>query len=192
MTLYTTKKQKLINQVASDLNRQEGFREFAYPDPLSPLAKKYKGEAWPWGFVPAKELLSRIGDMKEKDGAPWTVGFGFTQGVTASSRMNRLTAERKLETEILDRDQSLQVILPWYNDSSFVAKTVLINMAFNLGLKGLLGFRNTLRYIKEQNYKQAAANMRKSLWYRQVTKRAEELAVRMETQTIKEQHKAPN
>jgi lysozyme len=178
----------LLLQVKMDLDRHEGFREFAYPDPLSELYKKHPN--LPWGFKPAREIAPP--GCNFEDGKPWTVGFGFTHGVTADSRMNRITAERLLETKILEVDTALRNALPtWYSKASFATKTVLINMSFNLGLKGLLGFRNTLNYLKGANYKQAAANMRHSLWYKQVKKRAEELARRIETQEIEAAHKAP-
>jgi lysozyme len=175
----------LLLQVKSDLDRHEGFREFAYPDPLSPLHKK--APAHVWGTKPAREIVA---DFKEEDGAPWTFGFGFTKGVTSESRIDRIRAERKLEEHTLEMDGMLTLALPWYKEASFVTKTVLINMGFNLGLAGLLKFKNTLAYVKAKTYVQAAANMRKSLWYKQVGKRADELAKRMETQTIEPQHKA--
>lgn len=181
---------KLLLQVKEDLARHESFREFAYPDPLSKIGKKYRGKDWPWGMVPAMELLERIPDVDPKDGAPWTYGFGFTHGVTPESRIERIRAERKLEEHILEMKHAIGVALPWFKESSFVTHTVLINMAFNMGLKGLLQFRNTLKFVKEKNYKQAAQNMKLSLWYSQVGYRAEELANRMSTQTIEPQHKA--
>lgn len=98
--------------------------------------------------------------------------------------MNRITAERRLEQEILDVDSALSNVLSWYKEASFVTKTILINLSFNMGIKGLLGFKNTLAFIKEKKYKEAASNLRKSLYYKQVTKRAEELATRLETQVI--------
>ena len=102
--------------------------------------------------------------------------------------MNRITAERRLEQEILDVDRALSNVLTWYKDTSFVTKTILINMAFNLGVKGLLGFRNTLTFISQKNYEQAARNMTQSLWYKQVGKRAVELTERMRTQQISAAH----
>lgn len=180
-----TSKGKLVTQVKADLERHEGYREFAYPDVLSSLYKRHPRHAW--GEQPARSILSMIGvdaDSAARDGAPWTVGHGFTQGVNLDSKMDRLRSERMLEQHILEADMQLRGVLTWYADAPFVMKTVLINMLFNLGLKGLLGFNNTLRFMKEKNYKQAAANMRKSLWYRQVGGRAEELARRVETQTI--------
>lgn len=181
---------KLLLQVKSDLERHEAFREFAYPDPLSPLGKKYRGREWPWGFVPARDLLAKIPNVKEENGAPWTYGFGFTHGATPDSRIERIRAERKLEGHILEMNVAIGSVLPWFNESPFVVKTVLINMAFNMGLKGLLKFRNTLGFVKEKNYKQAAQNMKLSLWYSQVGDRAEELVQRMSTQTIEPRHKA--
>ena len=180
MSITTTSQNKLVRQVAGDLNRHEGFREFAYPDPLSALFKNQPSKDW--GFKPAREVAKPGTNFDQ--GKPWTVGFGFTHGVTPDSRMNRITAERKLEQEILEVDAALRNTLTWYNDASFVTKTVLINLSFNMGIKGLLGFKNTLAFIKEKKYKEAAFNLRKSLYYKQVTKRAEELATRLETQVI--------
>lgn len=188
--LHTTET-RLVLQVKKDLERHEGFREYAYPDPLSPMARKYKGKDWPWGFVPARTLMARIKDAKDSDGAPWTYGFGFTYGVTPDSRITRILAERKLEALILNQDDTLAAALPWYSKgASFVTKTVLINMAFNLGLKGLLGFKNTLNFVKLKDYEKAARNMMLSLWYTQTGSRAKELALRMKTQTIEPLHKA--
>lgn len=181
-------KTPLMLQVKDDLFRHEGFREFAYPDPLSKLARKYRG--LPWGFKPARELLGLVNDMDERDGAPWTVGVGFTHNITPDSRISRIQAERKVEQLILDADALLETKLPWYKGASFVTKTVLINMLFNLGLGGLLGFKNTLRFISEKNYTKAASNMALSLWHRQVGARAKELEARMASQTIDAAHKS--
>jgi len=179
---------KLVLQVSSDLNRHEGYREYAYADPLTPLYKKY-AHLKKWGFVPARSFMQDNEDLDS--GKPWTVGHGFTGGTTVDSVMSRITSQRKLEAKILEEDGKLRMVLPWYADSTFVTKTVLINMAFNLGIRGLLGFRNTLAFIKAGEYKRAASNMRASLWFRQVKGRAEELSKRMETQTINPVHKAP-
>ncbi len=184
---------KLLLQVRKDLGRLEGFREFAYPDVIKPLFQKFPRRDW--GFRPAREILEELGvspATAAKEGAPWTVGFGFTDGVNMDSRMNRHTAERKLDAKILEIDTALSRALPWFkDDASFVTKTVLINMVFQMGLAGVLNFRNTLAFIKQHNYKQAASNMRQSLWAKQTPSRASELARRIETQEIPSQYKAP-
>ena len=114
----------------------------------------------------------------------------YREGITHESRMDRTISERKLEEKILQVNSALGRALSWYQDATFVTKTILINMTFNMGLVGVLKFKNTLAYIKAQNYTQAAANMEKSLWYRQVGVRARELVKRMRTQTIEPQHAA--
>lgn len=186
-----TTKRPLVNQCKKDKERHEGYRFYAYPDVLKPLYKRYPNERW--GFVPASDIIKKLGVSEEtatKDGAPWTVGHGFTNGVNLHSTMIREMSERKLETYILELDAKLESILGWYKGASFVTKTILINMAFNMGVEGLLGFKNTLRYISERNYVQAAANMRASLWFRQTGTRAVELARRMETQEIPVQYRS--
>lgn len=70
--------------------------------------------------------------------------------------------------------------LPWWRQMSDARQRVLANMSFNLGLRGLLGFKNTLAAMKEGRYKDAAAGMQNSLWARQVGNRAKRLAEMME------------
>jgi len=189
--IATNKEMELITQVTSDLDRHEGYREFAYPDPLSKLNKKYPRSGW--GTKPAAEILKKLGfdiEDAEEAGAPWTVGYGFTNGVNLNTRVSKTQAKRKLEELVYAVHHDLFATLSWYKDTTMVTKTILINMYYNMGRKGLLGFRNTLRYISERNYKQAAANMLKSLWAKQVGRRASELARRLETQEIAAPYKA--
>lgn len=178
---------KLLLQCVKDLERHEGFRPFAYADPLTSLYKKYP--ATKWGFVPALSFMKPGEDTRK--GTPWTYGFGFTHGVTPESTIDRVKATRMLEELILNMSFALSKKIPWYKEASFETKTVLINMGFNLGIEGLLKFRNTLAFLSERKYKQAGSNMRKSLWYKQVGDRAEELSRRIETQSIPAQYKAP-
>lgn len=60
-----------------------------------------------------------------------------------------------------------------------VRQRVLINMAFNLGLGGLLGFKETLLAIERGDYGAAADRMLLSKWADQVGSRAHELATMM-------------
>lgn len=182
--IVTNKQAALYKQVVADLSRHEGFRPYAYPDPLSVLYKK--NPHLNWGFAPARGIAPPGTDFNT--GKPWTIGFGDTHGVTPDHQTDRHRATRRLTDEVAELDAALSSVFSWYKDeASFTTKTVLLNMAYNLGLKGLLGFKNTLRYVKEKNYKQAAANMQKSLWARQVGSRAAELSRRMSTQEIPEQ-----
>jgi lysozyme len=70
----------------------------------------------------------------------------------------------------------LDSALPWWDSLSEARQRVLADMAFNLGLKGLLGFKNTLALIQAGDYDEAADNMLLSKWATQVGRRAQTLA----------------
>lgn len=174
-----------MRQALADLVRHEGFREWAYPDPLSFLAKRYKKEQW--GFVPASTILAKLGETPQK-GGPWTVGIGFTKGVTFQTRMSKEFAMRKLEQEVLEHLWVLDKLAPNWLKMPDVVKTVLANMAFNMGSR-LLQFGNTFKLINGGDYAGAGANLKRSAWYRQVGYRATELVDRLITGEIAHKHK---
>lgn len=178
-------KVRLFNQVAADLERHEGIREFAYPDPLSLLARKYR--RMPWGYKSGRELLALVPEGEEH-GRPWTVGIGFTLGVTPDSRMSTQLAKQKLKEKLNFYWMELTKVVPDIQEHPYVVQTVFLNMTFNLGRARLAQFVNTLRFLKERNYAQVAKNLEQSLWWRQVGPRAVELVDRIRTGTIKEEH----
>lgn len=180
MSLYTTSQTKLYRQVVADLERHENNKKFAYADPLTSLYRKVRPSLW--GSRPARELLPPGTDWSK--GEPWTVGIGYTKGVTVDSVMEPDRARKITEGEVAEIDSQLTAALPWYKDASFVTKTIMINMTYNLGLVGFLKFKNTLAFIKERNYDRASKNMALSLWYKQVGTRGKELVERMRSQTI--------
>lgn len=71
--------------------------------------------------------------------------------------------------------------LPWYGKLDDVRQRVLVNMAFNMGIAGLLGFKNTLAMIERGDYAGAAKGMLASKWATQVGDRAKRLSKMMET-----------
>jgi len=81
-----------------------------------------------------------------------------------------------LNNDIEDFWGQLGVRLPWLGMAPEAVQEALLNMAFNLGVNGLLGFKETLALMKTEQYAQAAAAMLASKWARQVGARAERLA----------------
>lgn len=107
-----------------------------------------------------------------------TIGVGRNlddRGIT------REESQYLLMNDINAVEDGLVVRLPWFNELDDVRKRVLIDMAFNLGVNGLLNFKNTLRYVSEGKYSQASRNMLLSLWADQVGQRAKTLSRMMET-----------
>ena len=70
---------------------------------------------------------------------------------------------------------------PWIAGLDDARRGCLINMAFQLGVDGLLGFKNTLEMVRRGDYAGAAAGMLQSLWARQTPERAKRLSAQMLT-----------
>ena len=82
-----------------------------------------------------------------------------------------------LINDIMNCEKQLQAKIPdIYNGLDEVRKSVLLNMCFNLGINGLLGFKNTLAFVKAGDWERAANNMLVSRWAKQVGRRAIELS----------------
>lgn len=71
--------------------------------------------------------------------------------------------------------------LSWWRDLDEVRQRVLIDMCFNMGLGGLLGFKNTLAKIKAHDWAAASRGMLQSKWAKQVGARALRLSNMMLT-----------
>ena len=69
---------------------------------------------------------------------------------------------------------------PWFAALDPVRQRVLVDMRFNLGPSRFRSFKRMLRMVSEQNYQQAAASMRASLWAQQVKSRATRLIAMMQ------------
>ena len=103
-----------------------------------------------------------------------TIGIGRNLddcGITQSE------AYVMLINDIMKCEKQLQVKIPdIYNGLDEVRKSVLLNMCFNLGIGGLLGFNNTLAFIASGDWERAANGMLASKWAKQVGRRAIELS----------------
>jgi lysozyme len=78
-------------------------------------------------------------------------------------------------------ERSLDKSLPWWRDLDEVRQRVILDMCFNMGLGGLLGFKNTLAKIKAHDWAGARRGMLQSKWAKQVGARATRLADMMLT-----------
>lgn len=116
----------------------------------------------------------------------WTIGYGHTgPEVKPGLVWTEAQAEAALADDVLEHNIKLAAALPWLNLLDPVRRRVLQNMAFNLGIgnadtgKGLLGFKNTLNYVRTGQYDKAADGMLASKWAKQVKGRAVRLASEM-------------
>jgi len=90
-------------------------------------------------------------------------------------------AELMLSNDIDDFADRLKREIPWMVELSPVRQRVLLDMAFNLGISGLLKFKRTLKAIRAKQYEKAAEMMLDSRWATQVGQRAKRLSKMMAT-----------
>ena len=73
----------------------------------------------------------------------------------------------------LDGINNSTILKPIFDKLSGRRKIGLFSMCYQMGIKGVEGFRNSLRYIDEGNWERANLNLQKSAWYKQTPKRAQ-------------------
>lgn len=86
-----------------------------------------------------------------------------------------------LNNDIALVERQLDKALPWWRSMTDARQDAVANMAFNMGIAGLLKFKNTLTFMQAGKYEAAAQGMLASLWARQVGRRAARLAEMMRT-----------
>lgn len=133
------------------LEREEGKRFVAYADPLT-------------------------------GGEPWTIGIGHTgPDVDRNTIWTEEQVTEAFEKDMAKATNECRKHLSFFDSLNDARQAVLIGMAFQMGLKGLLGFVNTLRMIQNGEYASATRGMLNSKWARQTPNRAKRMARQMET-----------
>lgn len=110
-----------------------------------------------------------------------TIGIGRLIDERRGGGISREESAYLLRNDIARIDRALQDRLPWIVTLSPARRGVLMNMAFQMGVDGLLGFRNTLTMIEQGEYERAAVGMLNSKWAQQTPERAHRLARQMRT-----------
>src|SRR5580698_7032046 len=112
--------------LASDLKAEEGMRVAAYPDPVS-------------------------------GGAPWTIGYGHTgREVHPGLVWSQGQADAALAADIATTCVGLDSALPWWRTLSDLRQDCLADMAFNIGVHGLMSFAEYLRLVRLGDYAEAS------------------------------------
>jgi lysozyme len=110
----------------------------------------------------------------------WTIGIGrLVDARKPGSGLRPQEITFLLNNDIDDRIDQLGRRLPWFLDLDPARQGVLLNMSFQMGVDGLLGFKNTLKLVERGDYAQAADNMLLSKWATQTPERARRMAEQM-------------
>ena len=117
----------------------------------------------------------------------WTIGYGYTgPEVRPGLVWTFVEAELKLLERMKVAIKDARTFFSGFSELDPVRKTVLANMAYNLGLTRLQGFKNFKAALVAKDYTQAALAMKDSKWAAQTKQRATRLAKRMSTGKIEQ------
>ena len=130
-----------------------------------------------------KELQEIVDDIKKHEGFSSkvyqctegydTIGYGFAiKDLVIDEGVSDLILMKKLHTLL----QRIIIAFPWFKDVDEIAKKVVINMCYQLGLRGFSKFKQTIYYLETEQYEEASLEMLDSLWAKQTPNRAKELS----------------
>lgn len=112
----------------------------------------------------------------------YTIGIGrLVDDRKSGSGLREDEIQYLFNNDVDDRINELGQRLPWFHNLDDARKGVLLNMSFQLGVDGLLGFKKTLAQVRAGNYELAADMMLQSLWATQTPARAQRMSEQMRT-----------
>lgn len=136
--------------LVEQIGTHEGFRTFVYDD----------------------QTGDRIQPGSRVVGVP-TFGYGFTH-------IPQRIADRVLVELVGELHTTLVHKFGWFARLSDPRQRVIVDMAYNLGLGGLLKFKRFLGAVEAQNWAGASEEMLRSRWAGQVGRRAVTLSKMMQ------------
>ena len=128
-----------------------------------------------------KELLKKQEGLRLKTyrctAGALTIGFGRNLDAKGISRDE---AELMFENDVnLCVEQVKKEFGTTFDNLTPSRQSVLVNMCFNLGIGGLMGFKRTIAHIRSGSFDLAATEMLNSRWATQVKNRANVLSEMM-------------
>ena len=115
----------------------------------------------------------------------WTIGVGHLidsrKGGTLPNWIRSFPiatadAEKMLKEDLADVEWIIKTQIKHWDEYSKVRQAILLSMAFQMGVSGLLKFKNMLTALENGHFKVAAAHMLDSRWAKQTPGRAARLA----------------
>ena len=108
-----------------------------------------------------------------------TIGVGRLIDSRRGGGISHTESMLLLDNDIARTANELFAALPWAEHLDDARQGALINMAFNLGVPGMMAFKNTLALIQAGKWNEAADAMKASKWATQVGARAIRLCAQM-------------
>jgi lysozyme len=106
----------------------------------------------------------------------WTIGYGRLIDKSRNGGITQDEADMLLRADVARVITELHARLSFYERLPDRKKQALANMAFQLGINGLLNFRRMLSAIKDGDWTRARIEALDSRWASQTPARAREIA----------------
>lgn len=125
-------------------------------------------------------LTSQLRDDEGLELKPYTdttgnLTIGYGRNLSAKG-LSKTECEFLLANDARESIELAKNNLPWFDSLSIPRQAVITNMIFNLGLDGVMKFKNMLNSIQVGNFRQASIEMLDSEWANQVGHRAKYLS----------------
>ena len=128
-----------------------------------------------------REENCRLLAYLDTEGVP-TIGWGHTGSeVHLGLVWGQEMADQTLELDIDHVIDQLDQMLPWWRTLDDIRANVLAKMAYQMGIGGLLGFKQMLAHVKADEWDLAKAAGLDSLWARQTPERADRELTELDT-----------
>lgn len=110
-----------------------------------------------------------------------TIGVGRLIDARRNGGLSEEEIDYLLTNDINRVTEQLNSTLPWFKNLNEPRQAVLIGMAFQMGVAGLMEFQRTLASIRDEHWELAASQMLDSRWAKQTAMRASRLARQIAT-----------
>lgn len=160
-------------QLYTQLARDEGKKLLAYTDTVGirTVGIGHNFQTVPFTSNQCWYIFDRHGTVTFQEANKFLTEHGLSEAQCEQLFVDDL---EKHSVELLEKYPKLFI-------HGEIRGCVLINMAFNLGVGGLLKFKNTLAQFEIGRFDVCATMMKQSLWAKQVGNRAVRLANQMQT-----------
>lgn len=114
----------------------------------------------------------------------WTIGVGHLIDKRKGGSIPVAISRQLLKLDVREKSEAVMRELPWTAALDYVRFAALVNMAFQMGIEGLLGFPKMLLHVKHGRWQEAHDEALKIYtphkqgdeWPEQTPKRAQRIA----------------
>lgn len=159
----------------TQLEQEEALMTVAYPDPDSPLAKECTRLGLPL------RLYMKVPNWPALSGAPWSIAYGHTgPEVRPGMTVTPAQAEQILADDVAKIEALLSKYEPWWSTLPDPQADVMVDIAFNIGVAGIMKWPRFLGFLKAGEYEQAANELAGTHpWIDQVKTRGQRLVAQL-------------